>query len=268
MAEWPGDLLAGVDGARPLSPAARARLSDALLAPVGGESAPPVPARPLGDELSTRLEEALGDPVAAALIGVDGPRPLHPEARRRLARALDAPRRRLVVLSAAAVVVLAGAVGVALAIPGATHAPSTTTASPKRTARGTGGGILSAPGTSGSDSAGSSAAVAAPGPSAGATAGLGGALSSQAAAGPAVGAVTPEVGPVAGGTWVTITGTGLTGVTVVHFGQVPATGVIVVSGTELRARTPAHLAGTVDVLVTSPAGMSAATTSDRFTYTG
>ena len=59
-------------------------------------------------------------------------------------------------------------------------------------------------------------------------------------AGPAVTTVTPAVGPVAGATPVTITGTNLGGITSVTFGGNPATGVTVNgAGTSLTATTPA-----------------------------
>jgi hypothetical protein len=71
---------------------------------------------------------------------------------------------------------------------------------------------------------------------------------------PVVAAVLPLTGPLAGGTAVTISGTGLTGATAVLFGGVPATNVVVVSDTSITATTPAHAAGPVDVTVTTPAG--------------
>jgi hypothetical protein len=54
-----------------------------------------------------------------------------------------------------------------------------------------------------------------------------------------------------GGTKVTITGTGFLPGAVVAFGGVPATGVVVVSGTDLTCITPAHAKGIVDVRVTN-----------------
>ncbi|WP_310305549.1 IPT/TIG domain-containing protein, partial [Sphingomonas sp. BE270] len=52
-----------------------------------------------------------------------------------------------------------------------------------------------------------------------------------ASAGPTVTAVSPTSGPAAGGTAVTITGTGFTGATAVKFGATSATGITVVSAT-------------------------------------
>lgn len=82
----------------------------------------------------------------------------------------------------------------------------------------------------------------------------------------AVTSISPTSGPIAGGTVVTITGTGFTGATSVTFGGTPAVFTFV-NATTITATSPAHAAGTVDVLVTTPAGTSANTTADNFTYT-
>src|SRR5208337_838630 len=81
---------------------------------------------------------------------------------------------------------------------------------------------------------------------------------------PTVTGVTPAAGPVAGGTTVTITGTGFTGATV-DFGLTGASSVTVVSGTSITAVSPAGT-GTVDVTVTTPGGISATSPADEFTY--
>ena len=82
---------------------------------------------------------------------------------------------------------------------------------------------------------------------------------------PAVSTVDPSSGPAAGGTGVTITGTGFTGATAVRFGSEPATDVAVGSETEITATSPAG-SGTVDVTVTTPGGTSAADPGAQFTY--
>ena len=64
----------------------------------------------------------------------------------------------------------------------------------------------------------------------------------------------------------TITGTGFTGATAVDFGTTPATNFTVVSDTTITADSPAGT-GTVDVTVTTPAGTSATSAADQFTYT-
>lgn len=81
---------------------------------------------------------------------------------------------------------------------------------------------------------------------------------------PVVTSVTPSQGNPSGGTPVTINGSGFTGATVVRFGSNLATNVVVVSSTQITARTPAG-SGTVKVTVTGPTGTS--TQNVFFTYT-
>ncbi|MEV7790751.1 IPT/TIG domain-containing protein [Streptomyces sp. NPDC087512] len=76
------------------------------------------------------------------------------------------------------------------------------------------------------------------------------------ASAPAVTSVSPNQGPAAGGTQVTITGTGFTGTTAVKFDGVPATSFTVNSATQITAVTPAHGAGAAAVTVTAPGGTS------------
>ena len=83
---------------------------------------------------------------------------------------------------------------------------------------------------------------------------------------PAVTGLTPVTGPAAGGTAVTLNGSGFTGATAVTFGGVAATNVQVISDTQITATDPAGT-GTVDVQVTTPSGGTSATSSaDQFTY--
>ena len=84
---------------------------------------------------------------------------------------------------------------------------------------------------------------------------------------PTVDSISPAQGPTAGGTAMQIYGTNLTGTTSVMFGTVAATGVTVVSSTQVNATAPAHSAGTVNVTLTTPAGTSAVTGTDEYTYT-
>src|SRR5262249_3367610 len=72
-------------------------------------------------------------------------------------------------------------------------------------------------------------------------------------------------GPLAGGSAVTIRGTGFTGATAVDFGTTAATNVTVVNDTSITATSPAGT-GTVDVTVTTPAGTSPITAADHFTF--
>ncbi|PWD51788.1 hypothetical protein C8046_15180 [Serinibacter arcticus] len=82
---------------------------------------------------------------------------------------------------------------------------------------------------------------------------------------PTAASLTPEQGPVEGGTTVTVTGTDFVpgAVVTVDGIEVPAADVTVVSETELTYVSPAHPAGAVDVTVTTPGGTSAPLT---FTY--
>ena len=73
---------------------------------------------------------------------------------------------------------------------------------------------------------------------------------------PLVVLVTPALGSPAGGTAVTITGTGLSGATAVSFGGTPATSFTVNSDLSISATTPPHALGLVAVSVTTPGGTS------------
>jgi large repetitive protein len=83
---------------------------------------------------------------------------------------------------------------------------------------------------------------------------------------PTVTSINPTGGSTAGGTVVTITGTGFTGATAVKFGTAAATGVTVDSDAQIHATSPAGSAGVVHITVTTPGGTSAATSADQFTY--
>lgn len=81
---------------------------------------------------------------------------------------------------------------------------------------------------------------------------------------PTISTVAPAAGPAAGGSILTIHGTNLTGATAVTFDGSAAASFTVDSETQLRATTPAHSAGAVDVTVTTPYGD--ATSTGGFTY--
>ena len=83
-------------------------------------------------------------------------------------------------------------------------------------------------------------------------------------ASPVVSGVSPNSGPPAGGTSVTISGVNLTGASSVTFGGVAAA-FTNVSDTEITATSPAG-SGTVDVRVTTSQGTSAISAADQFTY--
>lgn len=74
----------------------------------------------------------------------------------------------------------------------------------------------------------------------------------NAAPAPVVLAVTPNHGAVAGGTAVTITGSGFGNGGTVAFAGVAATSVVVVSQAEITCVAPAHAAGSTTVVVTNP----------------
>ena len=84
---------------------------------------------------------------------------------------------------------------------------------------------------------------------------------------PTVNSLSVTSGPVAGGTKVKITGSGLKGATSVRFGSVAATVVAInAKGTLVTVTAPPGVAGTVDVTVTTPEGTSATGSGDRYTY--
>jgi len=80
-------------------------------------------------------------------------------------------------------------------------------------------------------------------------------------------AITPNSGPMTGGTSVTITGTGFTSSAVINFGANPATSVLCATPTTCTAVTPAFAGtGTVHVTVTAGAQTSNTSGADQFTY--
>jgi IPT/TIG domain len=82
---------------------------------------------------------------------------------------------------------------------------------------------------------------------------------------PTVTAISPTSGTTSGGTSVTITGTGFLSGATVSLGGSSATNITVVSSTSITATTPAHTAGTVDVVVTNTDSQSG-TLSNGYTY--
>jgi hypothetical protein len=81
---------------------------------------------------------------------------------------------------------------------------------------------------------------------------------------PTIASILPVSGSIAGGTVVTISGTGFLANPTVKFGGVAATNVTA-TPTSITATTPAHGAGKVDVLVTNTDAQSA-TLAQAFTY--
>ncbi len=82
---------------------------------------------------------------------------------------------------------------------------------------------------------------------------------------PAVTSVLPNSGPAAGGTPVTITGSGFRAGANVEFGDVAASAVVVSGATQIQAVTPPHAAGTVPVRITNPDAQSS-TLADAFEF--
>gem|GEM_PF-1714603 len=81
----------------------------------------------------------------------------------------------------------------------------------------------------------------------------------------AIAGVAPNSGPTAGGTNVTITGSGFDRSATVTFGGVAAVSVTYISSTQLQAVTPAHASGTVSVAISQKLSQSA-TLAGGFTY--
>ena len=85
---------------------------------------------------------------------------------------------------------------------------------------------------------------------------------------PAVASVSPNFGAIAGGTFVTLAGTGFTNATAVNFGG-QAARFDVLSDGRIAAVAPPASGGTaqaVDIIVTTPIGSSTAVPQDGFTY--
>jgi hypothetical protein len=78
--------------------------------------------------------------------------------------------------------------------------------------------------------------------------------------------VAPAGGSTAGGTPVTITGTGFTGAYAVDFGSVPATAMVVTGDGTITATSPPGVVGPVNVYVTTAHGTSRKSPDDVFTY--
>ena len=83
---------------------------------------------------------------------------------------------------------------------------------------------------------------------------------------PSVGSISPTSGTTAGGTAVTITGTGFFSGATVSFGGTAATGVTVASSTSISASAPAHAVGSVSVAVTNTDNQNG-TLANGYTYT-
>ena len=86
------------------------------------------------------------------------------------------------------------------------------------------------------------------------------------AAGPTITSVAPSGGPITGGTLVTITGTNLATATASPSAGRRRLRSPPLNGTTISAIAPAHAAGVVDVVVTTPTGQNPNTAADNYTY--
>ncbi|MCX6460347.1 MAG: IPT/TIG domain-containing protein [Actinobacteria bacterium] len=84
-------------------------------------------------------------------------------------------------------------------------------------------------------------------------------------AAPTVSSVSPATGTAAGGTLITITGTGFRAGVTVSVGGAQCTGVLLVGPTQITCRTPVHAAGAVSVAVTNTDSQSGSR-AQAFTY--
>jgi DNA-binding beta-propeller fold protein YncE len=84
---------------------------------------------------------------------------------------------------------------------------------------------------------------------------------------PAISSISPSSGSEAGGTTVTIIGSGFAEGDGVSFGAIPAAGVKVNSASSITATSAPGTGSNLDVRVTSRVGASAPVTADQFTYT-
>jgi hypothetical protein len=85
---------------------------------------------------------------------------------------------------------------------------------------------------------------------------------------PQITSVSPNQGATSGGTSVTVSGDFLYGVTQVDFGGVAASFTDDLTHGTVSATAPPHVAGAVDITVTTPGGTSPPSGADQFTYSG
>jgi subtilase family serine protease len=83
---------------------------------------------------------------------------------------------------------------------------------------------------------------------------------------PVVESITPNAGPTAGGTTVTVTGASFQPNTTVYFGTDQSTSVVISSSGRLTAVSPPESSGTIDITISTRYGTSIASPADQFTY--
>lgn len=84
-------------------------------------------------------------------------------------------------------------------------------------------------------------------------------------AAPTISSITPNTGTTAGGTYITIAGTGFYGTPTLTIGGSSATSITVRSANKITAYTPAHAAGAVNVVLTNQ-DTQGVTATNGFTY--
>ena len=82
---------------------------------------------------------------------------------------------------------------------------------------------------------------------------------------PTITAISPNQGPVIGGTTVEVTGTGLLDIEYITFGGIQCDNLTIISDTELTCDSPAHIAEIVDVVLTTTDNQTT-TLTYAFTY--
>jgi hypothetical protein len=91
-------------------------------------------------------------------------------------------------------------------------------------------------------------------------------ITATVASPPTVSGISPSIGPTAGGTTVTITGTNLATATAVNFGGTNAAAYSVDSATRITATSPPGTAGAVHITITTAGGTSVTSSADQFIY--
>jgi YVTN family beta-propeller protein len=80
--------------------------------------------------------------------------------------------------------------------------------------------------------------------------------------------IYPTSGSIAGGTAITITGSGFTGATAVNFDSTPAAAFLILNDNSVTAVSPPGTPGLVNISITAPSGTSSNSLATRYVYTG
>ena len=79
----------------------------------------------------------------------------------------------------------------------------------------------------------------------------------HAAPPPKIASISPNTGPAAGGTLVTIAGSDFSAGAKVNLGGMPSSSITLITATSISATTPAQVPGRVDIMVINPDGQKA-----------